>query len=781
MAAAAVCFFLLIVTTSGTCLEKRGAGLSSRKWFVFSCTRTRLSCAFIGLSGGQELKACLVTAANVPGVGIGVKIACDKDSVVYQHNYSGPSLSRHNSDEIWVENLKTADGSAVRYVLLLPLRREIGALEIRYDAESPEKWATDFWTLELADTDGGSCQRLYIQRVVMALYAVCIYKPDDSDSSSTRLYEIMLSDSSLQESSVTFENFGKFDGLDFTNLVYAGQEQTNHFFFVARDDDNMVRINPVDHSASFFLLDHTECTNLTYTHIQYVAPLGELLLHYSWCCNENQTCSRYGVYYDTYNEEWIRSTFGLPYHCPDPNIKVTVHHPTDQFETQSSMNHELEVDGFLEGLCSGSRSRPWFAYQDKDGRIFALDLSSSDTSTPRMVSENGCLQGPSCKSIRNISDILVIQEFNTDNLQVCAKGMRPHENYSTVFNICNSEPGFFAVINVPLVTSVLPTSTVKVASSQILMPISLSHSMGHSQSQVVPSPTQAPTMNTEKTIIIIATTVPTATLIVLIIVSCIICRYIIIKLLGFKAQREQIPHDLPLESFGSQQRVSSPSEHILTTPPNNSFTPPPRPKKTVSHLHLSATPTSPQLKKTADSAPHLHLSATPTPPQLKKTADSASHLHLSATPYGATPPQPKKNADSASNLHLFNTPYGALNSGNPGKLETATPEADQCLPPPQPESEGNYLRVGASGSCSSTTPSATITPTAAIDVPGPADSEQVIGNNSSLRQAGHDDQHSPPPQLQQQHQQQQQQHQQQQPRQTKDPSTGEHQNRSDPL
>ena len=390
--------------------------------------------------------------------GIGMEIVCD-GVVVHRQNFSGPFLSPLNTNEIWVENLTTSDGTSVRYALLLPLEREVGVLEVGYNRDT-EEWATGFWPMEMEGVDG-YCQTLFIRRLRNALYSVCIFQTG-LVSSSLRLYEITLNTSYLGASSVTFESFATLDGEKFTNVVYAQREPNDQYFFTITDG-NVAFIDPSDHERDLYPLDYTECSNVTFTSIQYVSLL---LVHLS-CCTEDQTCSRQGIYYNTYRENPLQRDEGLPYHCPDFETKVVIHELTKKIHVRgmnSYMNYDLMGQGFQDGLCSGSSTNPWFAYQDSTGQIFVIDLSPLATHMPHMVSENGCLQGPSCRPITNISDILVIQEFDQDSQLILAKGIRPHENYSVVFEIYSRQPNIFALGNIPYKftpTIAMPTSTVK--------------------------------------------------------------------------------------------------------------------------------------------------------------------------------------------------------------------------------------------------------------------------------------------------------------------------------
>ena len=460
-----------------------------------------------------------MSVSNVTG-GIEVKIVCDGGGVEYQRSYPGPFLSPLNTNEIWVETLTTAEHGAARYALFLPLERQIGVLDVRYTA--PE-WTTDFSTLELGVADG-SCQTLFIQRVLYALYAVCVFQPANSGASSTRLYEIILNVSRLGESSASFQSFGTYDGYQFTNLVYAKLSRTDRFFFFVRDG-MMTRIRPEDHFMSSTHLDFDADCN--FTSIQYVPSTNRLLAHLSCCSEQQEPCSRYGTYYSTYSGELPQSSDGLPYHCPDFDKRVIVQESSGNFSFQEA-SYQLEGSGFIDGLCSGVPTSLWFAYQDRTGQIFAVDLSLSPP-TPHRVSENGCLLGPSCRSVSNISDILVIQEFDEDTQQFLAKGIRPYANYDTVFEVWNMQPSFFALLNVPPPPDILPSTTVTyghIASSHSHV-TSLESSITHSQLPTN-SPTQPTSMNTESnkvvSVVVPVVAIPFVIIIIIVVVVCILCK-----------------------------------------------------------------------------------------------------------------------------------------------------------------------------------------------------------------------------------------------------------------
>ena len=431
--------------------------------------------------------------------GIGIKIVCDRDDVVHQKNFSGPFLSPPNTNEIWVENLTNGDQASVRYALLLPLERDIGLLDVNYNGNTRE-WAVNLSTMELHDVQG-SCQSLFIQRVQQALYSVCI-SPSGPDSSSLRVYEITLNTFALMESSVMFvDSYDSIEGDTLTNVVYGNRGRDGQYFYVISDSVSYF-IDPSEHDKGFLLLQHAECANVSFTSLQYVSL--DLLVHLS-CCTENQTCSRYGVYYDTYGENDPLISAGLPYHCPNETIDVVVFVSMYQFIV-NEMQYELDGDGFQDGLCSGSSTNPWFAYQDNTGQIFAVDLSPSATPTPRKVSENSCLQGPHCNPVRNVSDVLVIEEFVQDSPLILAKGIRPHENFSIIFELYSWQPNLYAFLDIP--SKYTPTAS----------PVTATQTPGITHS---PSPTVKQVINNTNAIIVGAV-VSSAAVIVMISVITIV-------------------------------------------------------------------------------------------------------------------------------------------------------------------------------------------------------------------------------------------------------------------
>ena len=554
--------------------------------------------------------------------GIEVKIVCDGGGVEYQRSYPGPFLSAINTNEIWVETLTTAERGAARYALFLPLERQIGVLDVRYTA--PE-WTTDFSTLEL-DVAEGSCQALFIQRVVNALYAVCVFQPANSGASSTRLYEIILNLSRLGESSAAFQSFGTYDGYQFTNLVYAKLSRTERFFFFVRDG-MMTRIRPEDHFTSSTHLDFDADCN--FTSIQYVPSTNRLLAHLSCCSEQQEPCSRYGTYYSTYSGELPQSSDGLPYHCPDFQTSVVVQESSNNFYVQEA-SYQLDGDGFIDGLCSGVPTSLWFAYQDRTGQIFAVDLSLSPPK-PHRVSENGCLLCPSCRSISNISDILVIQEFDEDTQQFLAKGIRPHANYDTVFEVWNMQPSFFALLNVPPPPVILPSTTAIYDSSNSHV-TSLESSITHSQLPIT-SPTQPTSMNTKSNNEILLSSILVAVFICIIIVIILLC------VCRYRHRGKGIRH--AADNAGGNGIIIQ-----LDSPPQPQG------------------PPSSGANSQADSE------GTPAPSTFNTASSSA------VSPEASKPLSPQ-SVDNAGPLHRerFLTPAscGATSSGNPGVLETATP------------------------------------------------------------------------------------------------------------
>ena len=410
--------------------------------------------------------------------GVGIKIVCDRDDVVHQRNFPGSFLSPPNTNEIWVENLTNGDQASVRYALLLPMEREIGILEVEHDGDGGV-WNTGFSTLDLIGVQG-SCQTHFIHRFKNALYSLCISQTGPG-SSSLRLYEITLNTSVPEESSVTFESFATLDGEEFTNVVYAHREQNDQYFFVIVDG-NIAYIDPSDHERDLFPIPYNGCANVTFTSIQYVVgspthPDSLLLLVHLSCCTDERTCSRRGIYYDTYQEQPLELSAGLPYHCPDFETEVVINKSANQFHVRG-MSYELKGDGFREGLCFGS----WFAYQDNAGEIFVIDLSSSATPVPHQVSDSGCLQDSGgCSAITNMSDILVIQEFDSDSQQVLVKGILLDANFTVIFKVYNSQPSIFALLSIPSRQHLPSTMITKSITAPILpLPSTLNPSTTHS-------------------------------------------------------------------------------------------------------------------------------------------------------------------------------------------------------------------------------------------------------------------------------------------------------------
>ena len=432
---------------------------------------------------GEVRSDCLVSVSNSTD-GLRVTITCDEGAVGHRQNFTGSYLSPLSTNEVWVENLTSEDdASVVHYALFLPLEREVGVLELQYSSHT-EQWTAGFTELEGIDKP---CQILFTQIVKNALYSVCIYPKDGS--MMLELYEIHLNTTSPQDSSVQLESFVDFEPFDvFTNVIYADRGRDGGYNFYVIRDNRVSSIAPIEHEQrTSSALHFGECVNLTCTSLYYIQP-DNLLIHCQ-CCNQTG-CTPYGIYYDTYEENGIQSMNGrLTYHCSDFKTKVTYHSSTRQFSVQyedseDNFEFELEGDGFQEALCSGNLSNVWFAYQDKTGHVFAIDLSSgTNNPTPQIVSDSSCLQGPNCRPISNVSDVLMIQGYDETSGQVFAKGIDLFENYSVLFEVIGPQPNFFTLLSVP--ANVLQPSNNKSSSyySHIISPT------------LTPTPTQM--MNTD--------------------------------------------------------------------------------------------------------------------------------------------------------------------------------------------------------------------------------------------------------------------------------------------
>ena len=389
--------------------------------------------------------------------GFGVKINCDGGLIEHRQNFTDSYLSPHNANDVLVENIEPVDNGSAHYVLFLPLVREIGILELKYSSLT-EQWVVKFIEMEGINKP---CQILFIVRIVNAHYTVCIYPTDDSNK--LEVHEIVFNKTAPQESYVnTFvNNIGSFD--DFTNAVYADRGGTDEDLYIIRD--NLIsRINPLQHdqNPNEYQLSFDECEDLTCTSLYYIQP-KHLLVH-CLCCNQ----TGHGIRYDTYQEDIpiITMIEGVPYNCPDFKTNVIFRPSTQQIsiEHDDSMTPlQLEGDGFREGLCSGNSSHVWFAYQDNTGHVFAADISNSDNPTLHTVAERSCLQGPNCRPISNVSDLLIIQEFDDTTQQVFVKGINIYDDYSILFEVTSSQPNFFALVHVPSIIVPLMTSSVMIS------------------------------------------------------------------------------------------------------------------------------------------------------------------------------------------------------------------------------------------------------------------------------------------------------------------------------
>ena len=391
------------------------------------------------------------------------------------------------------------------------------------------------WTIEFSPLQGidEPCRTLFIQRIRGALYALCIFPSDDATEHTLKLYEIQLNMSALQESTVQLENYATITGREFTNVVYANQGNRNsdlHFFVVV--DGIVYRITPSEHrrKSSTIPLTFEECVNVTCINVQYIKQ-NDVLLAHCRCCSADQSCTVYGVYYHI-DDEQVTKSEGLPFICPDrPGNVVFINVTSNTIEVQGEQ-YELEGDGFRGGLCSGDSSAAWFAYQDNSGNIFSTSISS--TLTFDMVAENGCLLGPMCTPISNISSLLLLQEFDNTGQQIIARAIKPNANNSVLFEIHSSQPNFFAFIDIPSRSLPSPTpspSTTQPVTNPLtstslpsLMPSPPSTTQSVTTSTLAPS--QRPTKITGTLIVVIvASAIAAVVVIVGAIIIFLICLY----------------------------------------------------------------------------------------------------------------------------------------------------------------------------------------------------------------------------------------------------------------
>ena len=418
--------------------------------------------------------------------GFEVKITCEKDVITHQQDIVGSFLSPLNSNDIWVENLTQVDQNNtthVNYKLLLPLVYNVGVLDVLYDSDTGE-WVTSFLPLRGINEP---CRTLFTQRIINVLYTACIY-PSQNSKFMLKLYQI---DLVSQEPTVRNENYLMVvEGFWITNIVYAdkGSRSGDKRFYVVVDGIVWTIIpTQLQRGGSSTRLEFAECVNFTCTSVDYILP-PSLLIH-CLCCSIDQNCTPYGIYYDIYdmddpvtNEP---SNEGLPYYCPDYETTIIIHSETHHY-TVNGAEYSLQGDGFRDGLCSGNTSSIWFAYQDDTGCIFVTDLSDSSNFTPvfHMVSEKGCLQGPNCNPISNVSDILMIQEFDETSDQVITRGIKPNTNYSVLFEIYSPHPNFFALVDIP--SSRIPPMS-SMSSTQTQSALITPSSSPSSSPSVVPS------------------------------------------------------------------------------------------------------------------------------------------------------------------------------------------------------------------------------------------------------------------------------------------------------
>jgi hypothetical protein len=426
--------------------------------------------------------------------GIEAKIVCDGDNVAHRQNFAGSFLSPLNSNTIWVEDLSEGGvESSVRYALLVPLERTIGVMVIRFDGEAGE-WLSSFTSLEGIDEP---CKILFIQKLKAreeTLYSICIYP--DSNLYSTKLYEIEFDTSAPQESTVRSQYVMHFDGVDFSNVVFVktGRLSDDQRFFVVRDG-TISSITPINYRQQSHLhLNFDACLNLTCSSLFNVyVEHDQVLLAHCQCCSD-ETCAPYGIYYDIHNEYITNQPAdeGLPYHCPDFETVVIIYVSAHQFSVQGE-TYELKGSGFTDGLCSGNSTALWFAYVDGNRHIFVVAISSATPVSIHKLSESACLNGPHCSPIANVSDILVIQEFNESSQQVVSKGIDPHANDSVLFEVYSSQPNLFALVSAPVGSPPSHVAVSYYATSTLGLLPSLT---GTSSPTVTSSPTQTPTVNT---------------------------------------------------------------------------------------------------------------------------------------------------------------------------------------------------------------------------------------------------------------------------------------------
>lgn len=378
--------------------------------------------------------------------GIGVAVVCDKNNIVHRKNFTGSSFSSFDTNQLWVENLQDSNFSA-GHLLLLPLENKIGLLYINYTRET-NLWSSQLSTRQLQEVEGYNCWLLFIQRVLNVLYAFCNFLT--TTSSRMQLYELSIS-SLQQPGEVHLETYATSDG-HFTNVAYVKSGRISEDFYYVRDSRYITIITPANYNVrNEYDLSFIECSNLSCNSLVY-APPDSIIIHCQ-CCDE--ICEPRGVLYDIHQANIQSHGKWLLYNCPDDETIVNV---TRNTFTISGTAYNLTGQGFRQGLCSGNSSAFWFAYQDNNGHIYAANISPSSNLVLHNISKKGCLQYPGCSPIKNMSDYLVIQEFDTDSGQIIAKVIQPSANFSVIFEVRNSHSGFFA--QVVVLSRIAASSTV---------------------------------------------------------------------------------------------------------------------------------------------------------------------------------------------------------------------------------------------------------------------------------------------------------------------------------
>ena len=259
-------------------------------------------------------------------------------------------------------------------IIFIPLAVGLAVIEVIRDNVS--LYRTQHVILR---TDGEpeaiSCSPSAVFKVIDSYFAVCT----NQTTNLVMVFEVLLNKTSLQSTQISYP----------TNQLavpHSIGNITNSSNFLHLEIDNIheyiiFALGTTFYSLRPFFYSETRLEGLPSSACDRVHSLvpftGAEFLAY---------CTEYLYLYDIGEEDWTeQDTFdrrGIPYQCPDREVELSVFPGYIQYNS-NGLHQDLDIPGtaYHSGVCFGTISENYFAFQDEVAGVFLLDIKTSNLTT----------------------------------------------------------------------------------------------------------------------------------------------------------------------------------------------------------------------------------------------------------------------------------------------------------------------------------------------------------------------------------------------------------------